>query len=99
MSGNNYTRVREGKDGRHAEAGQIVGDPYSKLVSKSTTEPAKVAIGLSESLDFGSMKVSVTVSLACDQNELTINKAGELAFNKALELLRDSWGEFNKGGG
>lgn len=94
----NYTRTREGSAGRHTEAGQIVGDPYKKLLSKTTTDPAKVAIGLSEGLDFGAMKVSVTVSLACDQNEPTINKAGELAFNKALELLRDSWGEFNKGG-
>jgi len=95
---NNYTRVREGASGRAADTGQIVGDQYKKLVSKTNTSPAKVAIGLSEGLDFGAMKVSVTVSLACDQNEPTINKAGELAFSKALELLRDSWAEFNKGG-
>jgi hypothetical protein len=99
MSGNNFTRVRESSTGRHSEAGQVVGDNYSKLLSKTTKDPAKVAISLSESLDFGAMKVSATVSLACDQNEPTINKAGELAFSKALELLRDSWAEFNKGGG
>jgi hypothetical protein len=99
MSENNFTRTRESSAGRHAEAGQIVGDAYSKLLSKTAKDPARVAISLSESLDYGSMKVSATVSLACDQNEPTINRAGELAFGKALELLRDSWAEFNKGGG
>jgi hypothetical protein len=91
----NYSKVRESAEGRASETGQIVGDLYKNLLSKTTKDPAKVAVGLSESLEFGSMKVSVTVSLACDQNEPTINKAGELAFSKALELLRDSWAEFN----
>jgi len=91
----NYSKVREGAEGAVSETGQITGDAYTKLLSKGAKDPARVAIGLSESLDFGSMKVSVTVSLACDQREAVINKAGELAFAKALELLRDSWAEFN----
>jgi hypothetical protein len=82
--------------GEKAEAGQLVEDKFEALWKKRDVDPARVAVGVSEGMDYGALKVSVTVSVACDQNESTINKAGELAFYKALELMRDGWGELSK---
>lgn len=82
--------------GQQSDAGQIVEDKFEALWKKRDVEPARVAVGTSEGMDFGQLKVSVTVSVACDQDEASINKAGELAFYKAIELMRDGWSELNK---
>lgn len=55
---------------------------------------ARVNMGVSESLEFGAVKVSASVTLTCDQNEKKINKAGELAFKKSLELVMDGFREY-----
>jgi hypothetical protein len=36
-------------------------------------------------------KVVVTISVACDQNEASINAAAEATFRKALELVDDNY--------
>lgn len=82
--------------GQKSEAGQIVDDKFEALWKDRSVEPARVAVGTAEGMDFGQLKVSVTVSVACDQNEASINKAGELAFYKAVELMRDGWKELDK---
>lgn len=90
---NKFTRELEGPKGRRSEAGQIAEDKFAALWTNRTIEPAKVAIGVSESMEYGAFKVSATVSVACDQNEPTIDKAGALAFYKALEFVRDGFSE------
>lgn len=82
--------------GQTSEAGQITDDKFEALWTNRNVDPARVAVGTAEGMDFGQLKVSVTVSVACDQNEKAINKAGELAFYKAVELMRDGWSELNK---
>lgn len=82
--------------GQTSEAGQITDDKFEALWKNRNVEPARVAVGTSEGMDFGQLKVSVTVSVACDQNESAINKAGELAFHKAVELMRDGWSHLDK---
>ncbi len=83
--------------GEKSEAAQLRGeDKFDALWKNRNAEPSRVAITVSEGMDYGSRKVSATVSLACDQNETTINKAGELAFYKALELVRDGWEELER---
>lgn len=52
---------------------------------------ARVSTTYGRGLSYGEEKVSVTVTIACDQNEATINKAGEVTFMKALELTGDGW--------
>lgn len=90
---NKFTREIEGPKGRRSEAGQLTEDKYAALWKNRTVEPSKVAIGVSESMEYGAYKVSATISLACDQNEPTIDKAGGLAFYKALEFVRDGFSE------
>lgn len=88
----NWSRTVKGSKGEKSDAGQIAGeDKFEVLWKKRDVEPAKVSIGVGEGLEYGAVKVSATVSLVCDQNEAAINKAGELAFFKALELMRDGW--------
>lgn len=72
---------------------QLVEEKYSALWSKKDQQPARVSMTVSQSAEFGCIKVSANVSLACDQNEKAINKAGELAYTKAYELMTDGWRE------
>lgn len=94
----NWTRDARSSKGEKSDTGQLKGDDqFEALWKNRSVEPARVSISVSEGMDYGALKVSATVSLSCDQDETTINKAGELAFYKALELVRDGWGELNKG--
>lgn len=74
-----------------SKAGQLTDDKFAALVTDPAAKTARVSISVGEALDYGALKVSATVSLDCDQNEPTINKAGELAFYKALELMKDGF--------
>lgn len=91
----NWSRERSSpKKGSTSDSGQIREDAYSALwKDRKNTNPARVSMTVAEGMDYGAMRVSATVTLACDQDEPTINKAGELAFYKALELIRDGWKE------
>lgn len=57
---------------------------------------AKVSTSYAQGLPYGEEKVSVMISVSCDQNEAAINKAGEFTFMKALELVNDGWGVLNQ---
>lgn len=91
MKNNNFTRDTKSAKGETSTAGQLREDKFEALWTKRDVKPAMVSVGVHEGIDYGAMKVSATVSLNCDQNEPTIDKAGELAFFKALELVRDGW--------
>lgn len=94
----NWSRDMKSSKGEKADAGQLKGDDkFEALWKNRNVEPARVALTVSEGMDYGALKVSATVSVSCDQNETTINKAGEVAFYKALELVRDGWAELTKG--
>ena len=93
-----WTRDMKSSKGEKSDAGQLKGaDKFEALWKNRNVEPARVALTVSEGMDYGALKVSATVSVSCDQNEATINKAGEVAFYKALELVRDGWAELTKG--
>lgn len=94
----NWARDMKSSKGEKSDVGQLKGDDkFEVLWKKRDVEPARVAVTVSEGMDYGALKVSATVSVSCDQNEATINKAGEVAFYKALELVRDGWAELNGG--
>lgn len=67
-------------------------DKFRTLV---TTAPgaarARVNVGVSEALGYGALKVSCSVTLECDQNEKMVDLAGEYAFYKAVELMKDGF--------
>lgn len=93
---NEFTVEKRSPKSNKSKAGVLPLDPFASLWSDKQLEPAKIAMSVSHSEDFGNIKVSATVSLACDQNESTINKAGELAFRKAFELMEDGWKELHE---
>ena len=92
MTGFVVERQPKGKK-KSTKTGQLTGDVYAGLRKNKAEDPARVDITVAHSADFGAVKVSASVTLYCDQNEATINKAGELAFTKARELMEDSWRE------
>lgn len=52
---------------------------------------ATVGLTYGNSLDFGKEKVSAFVTLTCDQDEQSIDMAGQLAFKKAMQLTEMGW--------
>lgn len=88
---NRWTREIKGEKDQVSETEQIVDDKFEKLLTNKTKGSARVSIGVSEGMAYGALKVSATVSVNCDQTEQAINTAGELAFLKAVELVRDGW--------
>lgn len=74
-------------DKKGALTTQYGSDPFPKVAKHD--QAAKVTISLGRSLPYGEVKVSASVTVTCDQNEVTINRAGEIAFLKAKELVED----------
>lgn len=64
-------------------------DKFQQLVQGDGL--ARVETLYSRAVNFHEEKVTVTISLSCDQNEPAINKAAELGFYKALELVDDNY--------
>lgn len=77
-------------------SGPIPADEFPGLVTKAGGTPAQVSVRYGESLAYGEVKVTASVTLNCDQTEDTINNAGRLAFYKALELVRDGFSAVTK---
>lgn len=67
-----------------------MGDKFNELASGDGL--ARVSMTYTRAVEFSVEKISTMVSLTCDQNETTINKAGELAFLKVMELTDDGFG-------
>ena len=81
------------KHGKVTSVVQQLPDEFAALCKDRTKEPARVSVGLSQSAEFGAIKVSATVTLTCDQTQKAIDAAGGAAYNKAFELLQDGWHE------
>jgi hypothetical protein len=64
-------------------------DPMNTLWTPGERPHARVGFTLGTQHNFGELKVTASVSLECDQNDVAVNTAGMLAFNKALELMND----------
>jgi hypothetical protein len=93
MKGNTATREVKSSAKSNTTTEHLVDDKFDKLWSDKTKKPASISMGVQEGLEYGTQKVSATITLNCDQNEPSINKACELAFYKALEVVRDGWAE------
>lgn len=82
----NYTRVLENDEEVTMDEG-LMADPFSFLYAENGAG-LSCTVGRAHP-EYSRVKCSVTVSLKCPQAEALINKAGELAFRKALELVND----------
>lgn len=88
----NWTGTLEKYGWKAEEVGNEPFHPLSLQAQQARVNGESVArvsttVGTSE--DYGSIKVSFTVSVDCLQNEATINLAGECVFLKAVELVND----------
>jgi hypothetical protein len=68
----------------------IMEDVFQQLACNDAL--SHVSTTYQRALKYGEEKIVVTVSCACDQNEATIDRAGELTFRKALELTDNNFG-------
>ena len=93
---NEWSVTVKGKAGIKDESGNLNEDQYTQLATTGKTH-ARVSISYTSGIDYGAEKVTATVTLNCDQVEPVINRAGELAFTKAVELVIDSWRELEAG--
>lgn len=64
-------------------------DSFKNLIRATdhTRGAARVAVTWGRAGEYGNPKVSVTITVTCDQDEETIDKAGFLAYSKATELV------------
>jgi hypothetical protein len=89
---NGWSRDMKTPTKRQSDAGELPKDKFGALLTKGQGSPiARVNVGYSESTEFGANKVSASVTLECDQTEASINKAAELAYYKAREIVDDGW--------
>lgn len=65
-------------------------DPFHGLLTVGSNAPrASVSMTVGRSFNYGEVKVTAHVTLQCDQNKATIDKAAEMAFQKAVEYVND----------
>jgi hypothetical protein len=86
-----YTMEMKKAGKTKVKSGTLAEDQFAALYDAAAPEHARVSMGVSQSTDYGQLKVTATVSLLCNQNAVCIDKAGELAFYKARELMVDGW--------
>lgn len=63
-------------------------DPFPEVLKEDGM--AQVSCTYAMGVDHNSEKVTFFVSIRCDQNEKAINRAGEIAFNKAVEFVAEA---------
>lgn len=69
--------------------GELKDDAFQKLIQAQddTRAAAQVAVTWGRVGDYGDPKITVTITLTCDQNKATIDAAGFLAYAKACEFV------------
>jgi hypothetical protein len=86
----NHAKVTVEANGMIGTAKEQTFEPYASLLTGRGPR-ATVSMTVGRSLEYGSVKVTANVSLQCDQDEHTINRAGEMAFRKACEFMNDGF--------
>lgn len=87
MQQNNYNVTIEKEGVLMSASGPISNDEVENLVTGNDGRIARVNMAVSESREYGSLKVSASVTLDCDQKTSTIERAGSIAMNLAIELM------------
>lgn len=67
---------------------ELQEDPFSLLHAENE---GRIAATVGRSYDYGAVKVSFTVSVACGQSKAALDRAAELCFQTALEYVNDGW--------
>lgn len=72
----------------HSHTGTLKIDKFRRLSTPGNGPKAKVSMNVTESYEYGSIRVGASVTLTCDQNTSTIDRAGQMALEKAVELMK-----------
>jgi hypothetical protein len=86
----NTARVEIEKDGVVIYKKEEVLDPLAALWTPGPHAHAETGMNVGTQIDFGRIKVGAWVKYECDQNEKTVDAAGEAAFGKALEFMNSA---------
>jgi len=89
----------ESKGKERIEEGPLSKDPFPKLVTTAAASKAHVTVTWGRAGSFGDPKVSVAVSLVCDQTQAMIYEAGRLAYETAVEMVDDAIKDFDSKAG
>lgn len=81
---------KDGKTVLQYVEGYLADDNFQTLVQGDGL--ARVKTLYQRAVAFHDEKIVVEISVACDQNEAMINRAGELTMKKAFELVQDGYG-------
>lgn len=82
-----YNATIEKEDVTEVRKGEIPGDKFARLVSSPKSVTSQISVSWGESAPFGRVKVSVLLTLTCDQTEAMIQEAGFLGYITAKELV------------
>ena len=81
-------RIEAERNGVNINVPQPAFEPYD-LLSPSCV-PATVGFSIGTQYNFGEVKVTAHVTLQCNQKAVDIERAGELAFAKAVEFMNNA---------
>jgi hypothetical protein len=86
---NHWRRQVEDREQINIQEGEVKDDSFKNLIRATdhTRGAARVSVTWGRAGEFSNPKVSVTITVTCDQDEETIDKAGFLAYSKATELV------------
>lgn len=82
----NEARVTVEKEGQVRELAKETPDRIAALCSRRGPH-AQVAIHMGTSLAYGEMKIDVSVTLTCDQNEFAMDETARIALEKSEEYM------------
>lgn len=87
----------EDKTGVTAKNGTVVGDKFQALIKAKddSRAAAKISVLWGESGAFSSPKVSVMVTVTCDQNEGAMNEAAFQAYEMAKRVTAEIIEDYN----
>ena len=82
----NEARLSIGKEGTMTETKRENIDRFAHIC-KMRGPHAQVGVNIGTSINFGDLKIDVSVTLTCDQNEVAMDEAARLAIEKGHELM------------
>jgi hypothetical protein len=82
----NEARLSIEKEGMMTEAKRENIDRFTSIC-KLRGPHAQVGVNIGTSLHFGDMKIDVSITLTCDQNEVAMDEAARMAIERGHELM------------
>jgi hypothetical protein len=87
----NSARINIERDGQETQTVKetvLHGDEYARLATPGGIH-ATVGFNVGTQHDYGKAKIMAIVTLVCDQNTATLDRAAELALLKAVEYANE----------